>query len=66
MGDINVITDTDEKLGGIPYNMRKILQFICLLKHVDSWIWDSMDLNLLGLTKGVLILEFGKDWMRPW
>lgn len=66
MGDINVITDTDEKLGGIPYNMRKILQFIGLLKHVDSWIWDSMDLNLLGLTKGVLILEFGKGWIGPW
>ncbi|KAH0725048.1 hypothetical protein KY284_000913 [Solanum tuberosum] len=32
VGDFNVITDIDEKLGGIPYNMRKSLEFIGVIE----------------------------------
>ncbi|WMV13660.1 hypothetical protein MTR67_007045, partial [Solanum verrucosum] len=32
VGDFNVITDLDEKLGGIPYNMRKSLEFIGVIE----------------------------------
>ncbi|KAG5580314.1 hypothetical protein H5410_050941 [Solanum commersonii] len=32
VGDFNVITDIDEKLGGIPYNMRKSLEFIRVIE----------------------------------
>ncbi|WMV13667.1 hypothetical protein MTR67_007052 [Solanum verrucosum] len=32
VGDFNVITDTDEKLGGIPYNMRKSIEFIGIIE----------------------------------
>ncbi|XP_049399717.1 uncharacterized protein LOC125863742 [Solanum stenotomum] len=32
VGDFNVITDIDEKLGGIPYNMRKSLDFIGVIE----------------------------------
>ncbi|XP_049399720.1 uncharacterized protein LOC125863746 [Solanum stenotomum] len=32
VGDFNVITDTDEKLGGIPYNMRKSIEFIGVIE----------------------------------
>ncbi|KAG5595027.1 hypothetical protein H5410_036259 [Solanum commersonii] len=32
VGDFNVITDTDEKLGGIPYDMRKSLEFIGVIE----------------------------------
>ncbi|KAG5599223.1 hypothetical protein H5410_030593 [Solanum commersonii] len=32
IGDFNVITDIDEKLGGIPYNMRKSLGFIGIIE----------------------------------
>ncbi|XP_049391547.1 uncharacterized protein LOC125855953 [Solanum stenotomum] len=32
VGDFNVITDIDEKLGGIPYNMRKRLEFIGVIE----------------------------------
>lgn len=32
VGDFNVITNTDENLGGIPYNMKKILDFISVIE----------------------------------
>ncbi|WMV45630.1 hypothetical protein MTR67_039015 [Solanum verrucosum] len=32
VGDFNVITDIDEKFGGIPYNMRKSLEFIGVIE----------------------------------
>ncbi|KAH0714942.1 hypothetical protein KY284_007847 [Solanum tuberosum] len=32
VGDFNVITDLDEKLSGIPYNMRKSLEFIGVIE----------------------------------
>ncbi|KAK4716315.1 hypothetical protein R3W88_014653 [Solanum pinnatisectum] len=32
VGDYNVITDTEEKLGGIPYNMKKSLEFIGVIE----------------------------------
>ncbi|KAG5631316.1 hypothetical protein H5410_003033, partial [Solanum commersonii] len=32
IGDFNVITDIDEKLGGNPYNMRKSLEFIGVIE----------------------------------
>ncbi|KAK4729629.1 hypothetical protein R3W88_022617 [Solanum pinnatisectum] len=32
VGDYNVITDTEEKLGGIPYNMKKSLEFIGIIE----------------------------------
>ncbi|KAK4733781.1 hypothetical protein R3W88_008042 [Solanum pinnatisectum] len=36
VGDFNVITSMEEKLGGVPYNMRKSLDFIAvIIKLVD-------------------------------
>ncbi|TMX01065.1 hypothetical protein EJD97_025277, partial [Solanum chilense] len=32
IGDFNVITSTDEKHGGIPYNMNKSLEFIDIIE----------------------------------
>ncbi|KAK4733784.1 hypothetical protein R3W88_008045 [Solanum pinnatisectum] len=32
VGDFNVITDTDEKMGGNPYNMRKSMDFIATIE----------------------------------
>ncbi|KAG5595248.1 hypothetical protein H5410_036480 [Solanum commersonii] len=32
VGDYNVITSMEEKLGGIPYNMRKSLEFIVVIE----------------------------------
>jgi len=32
VGDFNVITHNEEKLGGIPYNMRKSLEFISVIE----------------------------------
>ncbi|XP_069145909.1 uncharacterized protein [Solanum lycopersicum] len=32
VGDYNVITDVGEKLGGLPYNMRKSLDFIAVIE----------------------------------
>ncbi|KAH0682612.1 hypothetical protein KY290_021193 [Solanum tuberosum] len=32
VGDFNVITDLDENLGRIPYNMRKSLEFIGVIE----------------------------------
>ncbi|WMV30203.1 hypothetical protein MTR67_023588 [Solanum verrucosum] len=32
VGDFNVITNTDEKLGGIPYNMKKSIEFIGVIE----------------------------------
>lgn len=31
-GDFNLITSTEEKKGGIPYNMKKILEFISVIE----------------------------------
>nr|XP_019067280.1 uncharacterized protein LOC109119268 [Solanum lycopersicum] len=32
VGDYNVISDVDEKLGGLPYNMRKSMDFIAVIE----------------------------------
>ncbi|XP_049348970.1 uncharacterized protein LOC125813524 [Solanum verrucosum] len=32
VGDYNVITSIEEKLGGVPYNMRKSLEFIAIIE----------------------------------
>ncbi|KAH0709402.1 hypothetical protein KY284_010829 [Solanum tuberosum] len=32
IGDFNVITSTDEKLGGLPYNMNKIFDFLSMIE----------------------------------
>ncbi|XP_015159877.1 uncharacterized protein [Solanum tuberosum] len=43
VGDYNVITSIDEKLGGVPYNMRKSLEFIALIEACGL-----MDLGFSG------------------
>ncbi|KAH0736538.1 hypothetical protein KY285_012245 [Solanum tuberosum] len=43
VGDFNVITDSEEKLGGIAYNMRKSLEFIGVIKDCGL-----MDLGFNG------------------
>ncbi|WMV32724.1 hypothetical protein MTR67_026109 [Solanum verrucosum] len=43
VGDFNVITSTDEKLGGVPYNMRKSLEFIAVIEACGL-----MDLGFSG------------------
>ncbi|KAH0737915.1 hypothetical protein KY290_036620 [Solanum tuberosum] len=32
VGDYNVITSIEEKLGGVPYNMRKSLEFVAVIE----------------------------------
>ncbi|KAH0639245.1 hypothetical protein KY290_036523 [Solanum tuberosum] len=43
VGDCNVITSMDEKLGGVPYNMRKSLEFIAVIEACGL-----MDLGFSG------------------
>ncbi|KAH0712277.1 hypothetical protein KY289_008236 [Solanum tuberosum] len=43
VGDYNVITSMDEKLGGVPYNMRKSLEFIAVIEACGL-----MDLGFSG------------------
>ncbi|KAK6793719.1 hypothetical protein RDI58_007172 [Solanum bulbocastanum] len=50
VGDFNVIKETDEKLGGIPYNMRKSIDFIGVIEacglidlafNVPKFTWSN-------------------------
>ncbi|XP_049410619.1 uncharacterized protein LOC125873814 [Solanum stenotomum] len=43
LGNYNVITSIDEKLGGVPYNMRKSLEFIVVIEA-----FGLMDLGFSG------------------
>ncbi|KAG5580317.1 hypothetical protein H5410_050944 [Solanum commersonii] len=43
VGDYNVITSIEEKLGGVPYNMRKSLEFIAIIEACGL-----MDLGFSG------------------
>ncbi|KAG5615000.1 hypothetical protein H5410_014824 [Solanum commersonii] len=59
VGDFNVITDTDEKLGGIPYDMRKSLEFIRVIEACglmdlgamvnDRWLKDMPHTSITHL-----------------
>ena len=43
VGDYNVITSTEKKLGGIPYDIKKILDFIAIIEA-----YDLMDMGFSG------------------
>lgn len=47
IGDFNVITSTEEKLGGILYNIKKRLNLFWLLKAVVLLILALLDKNSL-------------------
>lgn len=52
VGDNNVITSTEENLGGIPYNIRKFLDIISIISIIEACgminqiIWKRLDRGL--------------------
>ncbi|XP_015170975.1 uncharacterized protein [Solanum tuberosum] len=52
IGDFNVITSIEEKLGGIPYNMNKSFDFIgvieCNQRDADARVWKRLDRSMVN------------------
>lgn len=43
IGDFNVITKVEEKLRGVPYNMRKTIEYIMVTE-----VCGLLDINFIG------------------
>ncbi|KAK9004177.1 hypothetical protein V6N11_001984 [Hibiscus sabdariffa] len=61
IGDSNVVTSQDEKLGGLPFNPNDANNFLTLLIHGVSLICLYLVGHLLGQTKEVLMRPYWRN-----
>lgn len=67
MGDFNVITDMEEKLGGQPYNINKIFEFIGVIEACGlTLIWVFMVRGSHGATIEMAMIEYERGWTGLW
>ena len=64
--DFDIITFVGRKHGGVPYNMRKSMDFIAVIEAMTFLTLLLVVRNSLSPTKEVLIIESGRGLIGLW
>ena len=66
IGDFNVKTSVEEKIGGVPYKIRKSMEFTAVIEACGLFDIGLVVINSRGPTRGLLIREFGRGFTGLW